>query len=71
MSPKQIARNMERIKKLRQHESDAFFAKNERLRLQIKADADRLSRQTAEALRQSDYWAPEIRDSYLAGLEPR
>lgn len=69
MSPKQIARNMEHIKKLRRRESDAFFANNERLRLQVKAEADRLARQTAEALRVSDYWAPSIRDSFIAGLE--
>jgi len=31
MSPMQIARNMEHIKKLRQRESDAFFAKQEAL----------------------------------------
>jgi hypothetical protein len=66
MSPKQIARNMEHIKKLRRRESDAFFSENETLRLQVKAEADRLSRQTAAALRVSDYWAPSIRDSFIA-----
>jgi len=71
MSPKQIARNMEHIKRLRQRESAAFFAKQEALRIQVKAEADRLSRQTAEALRVSDYWAPSIRDSFIAGLETR
>ncbi len=71
MSPKQIARNMERIKALRQRESDAFFANKETLRLQIKAEADRAARATAAALRASDYWAPQIKESLLAGLEPR
>jgi hypothetical protein len=71
MSPKQIARNMEHIKKLRQLESDAFFAKQEALRIQVKAEADRMARATAAALRQSDYWAPQIKESLLAGLETR
>lgn len=69
MSPKAIARNMDRYRTLRRRESDAFFAENEALRLQIKREADTLARVTAAALRQSDYWAPQIRDSYLAGLE--
>ena len=71
MSPKQIARNMEHVKKLRQRESDAFFAKQETLRIQYKTEADRVARVTVAALRQSDYWAPDIRDSFIAGLEVR
>lgn len=68
MSPKQIARNMERVKKLRQHATDAFFAKSPAHR-SIQDEADRLARVTAAALRQSDYWAPAIRDEFIAGLE--
>ncbi len=71
MSPHAIAKNIDRIKKLRQHESDAFFAKKEAARLAYKRDADRLSRETAEALRLSDHWAPPIKESLLAGLETR
>lgn len=68
MSPLAITRNLDRIRQLRKTEREA---QHEALRLQIKREADTLARVTATALRQSDYWAPQIRDSYLAGLETR
>lgn len=68
MSPKQIARNMERVQKLRR-DSMAYFFSKPHVYQQMQDDADRVARATAAALRQSDYWAPQVKESLLAGLE--
>ena len=67
MSPLAIARNVDRVKHLRKIELEAL---HEGARRQAKADADRLARQTATAVRQSDKLAENVKESLLHTLEP-
>jgi hypothetical protein len=69
MSPTAIVRNIDRVRQLRQHEADAFFAKQETLRVSTKREADDLARKTAAALRASDHWAPNVKETLLSSLE--
>lgn len=67
MSPLAIARNVDRVKQLRKIELEA---QHEAARRQARADADRLARQTATAVRQSDKLAENVKESLLHTLEP-
>ena len=69
MSPLAIARNVDRVKRLRTLALDAQYAKTPDART-LQADADRLARQTATAVRQSDKLAENVKESLLHTLEP-
>jgi hypothetical protein len=68
MSPLAITRNLDRIRQLRKTEREA---QHDAVLRQTRAELDRLARATAKALRQSDYWAEPVKESYLAELETR
>jgi len=70
MSPHAVRQNLDYIRQLRKRASDAHYAGQEALRIQIEADADRIAKKTAAAVRASD-WPASTRDEYLAELETR
>jgi len=70
MSPLAIARNVDRVKRLRILALDAEYAKTPDAKT-LQADADRLARQTAAAVRQSASLAENVKESLLHLLEPR
>jgi hypothetical protein len=70
MSPLAIARNVDRVKRLRTLALDAQYAKTPDART-LQADAERLARQTAAAVRQSASLAENVKESLLHTLEPR
>jgi hypothetical protein len=69
MSPNAIRRNVDRVTRLRQHALDADIAGQVALARQIAADADRVARPTAEAIRLSDHWPETTKESLLHALE--
>lgn len=68
MSPLAITRNVDRVKRLRSLAVDAEYARTPDART-LRADADRLARQTATAVRQSDKLAENVKESLLHTLE--
>ena len=68
MTPRQIEQASNRLNKLRQQATAAFFASDMGKHRRLSQMADALAHEIAAGYRTSKYWSADIRDQLIASL---